>query len=149
MPETENNLPRLTPEQRRAAAGQYERANQVLAKGDYDYALPLLLNCCLIDPGNAVYRQVLRQATKTKYNNNLRGQKLAFLANAKNRLDMRRARRAGNHLKVLELGERVLLRNPWDISAHLAMAVSFEELGLGDLAVWTLEQARQIDPNSA
>jgi tetratricopeptide (TPR) repeat protein len=149
MPDSENLLPRLTPEQRRAAAGQYERANQVLAKGDYDYALPLLLNCCLIDPGNAVYRQVLRQATKTKYNNNLRGQKLSFLANVKNKLKLRRAARAGNHLQVLEHGERILLRNPWDIAAHLAMAVAFEELGLGDMAVWTLEQARQIDPNSA
>lgn len=148
MPQTENFLPRLTPEQRRAAAGQYERANQVLAKGDYDYALPLLLNCCLIDPGNAVYRQVLRQATKTKYNNNLRGQKLSFLANARNKLNLRRAVRAANHLKVLEHGERILVRNPWDVPAHLAMAVAFEELGLGDLAVWTLEQARQIDPNS-
>src|SRR5688500_19789636 len=47
-----SRLPRLTPEQRRAAAGQFERANQVLAKGDFDYALPLLLNCCVIDPGN-------------------------------------------------------------------------------------------------
>jgi tetratricopeptide (TPR) repeat protein len=149
MADPENLLPRLTPEQRRAAAGQYERANQVLAKGDYDYALPLLLNCCLIDPGNAVYRQVLRQATKTKYNNNLRGQKLSFLANAKNKFKLRRAARAGNHLQVLEHGERILLRNPWDIAAHLAMAVAFEELGLGDMAVWTLEQARQIGPNSA
>jgi tetratricopeptide (TPR) repeat protein len=149
MPQPENLLPRLTPEQRRAAAGQYERANQVLAKGDYDYALPLLLNCCLIDPGNAVYRQVLRQATKTKYNNNLRGQKLSFLANARNKLKLRRAARGGKHLQVLEHGERILLRNPWDVQAHLAMAIAFEELGLGDLAVWTLEQARQIDPNSA
>ena len=59
-----------------------------------------------------------------------------------------RAVRAGKHLQVLEHGERILLRNPWDVPAHLAMAVAFEELGLGDLAVWTLEQARQIDPNS-
>ena len=39
----------------------------MLAKGNFDYAIPLLLNCCEIDPGNAVYRQVLRNAVKSKY----------------------------------------------------------------------------------
>lgn len=143
MADTDNTLPRLTPDQRRAAAGQYERANQVLAKGDYDYALPLLLNCCLIDPANPVYRQVLRQATKNKYKNNLRGQPLSFVANTRIKMQMKRALRNGEHLLVLELGERALLRNPWDVATHLAMAEAFEELGLLDLAVWTLEQARQ------
>jgi tetratricopeptide (TPR) repeat protein len=141
----QNTLPRLTPEQRRTAAGQYERANQVLAKGDYDYALSLLLSCCLIDPASAVYRQVLRQATKNKYDNNLRGQKLAFLMSAKHRLQMRRAQRRDDHLKVLEHGEHILLRNPWHVPTHLAMGQAFDELGLSDLAVWTLEQARQIN----
>src|SRR4249920_3623394 len=103
MPEpTASRLPRLTPEQRRAAAGQYERANQVLAKGDFDYALPLLLNCCLIDPANPVYRQVLRQATKNKYNNNRRGQKLAFFTNLSDKFRLRRAQMAGRSLPVLE-----------------------------------------------
>jgi tetratricopeptide (TPR) repeat protein len=148
MSDTANKLPRLTPEQHRAAAGQYDRANQVLAKGDYDYALPLLLNCCLIDPGNAVYRQVLRQATKNKYKNNLRGQKLSFLANMRHKLQMRRALSRGDFVRVLEFGERILVRNPWDVPTHLAMGEAFEGLGLGDLAVWTLEQARQIDVNN-
>ena len=142
-----SRLPRLTPEQRRAAAGQFERANQVLAKGDFDYALPLLLNCCVIDPGNAVYRQVLRQAAKNKYGNNQRGQKLAGLTNLRDKFSLRKAQLAGDHCRVLECGEKVLLRNPWDVSAQFAMAGAFQELELNDLAIWTLEQARQIDGN--
>jgi tetratricopeptide (TPR) repeat protein len=142
-------LPRVTPEQRRAAAGQFERANQVLAKGDFDYALPLLLNCCVIDPGNPVYRQVLHKAARDKYGNAKRGQKLAFLTNISPKLQLRKAQLAGNHLKALECAEQILVRNPWDIAAHLAMAAAFQELELNDLAIWTLEQARQADGNDA
>src|SRR5207247_2524334 len=47
------------------------------------------------------------------------------------------------YVKVLEYGEQVLAYNPWDTSAQLAMAQAFESLGLLDLAVWTLDQARQ------
>ncbi len=144
---SDSKLPRLTPEQRRAAAGQFERANQVLAKGDYDYALPLLLNCCAIDPGNPVYRQVLHTAARNKYGNNKRGQKLAFLTNISPKLQLKKARLAGNHLKVLEHAEQILVRNPWDVPTHLAMAAAFQELELNDLAIWILEQARQVDGN--
>ena len=49
-------LPRLSAEQRNAAAKQFERANQVTAAGDLDYAVQLLFNCCQIDPGNATWR---------------------------------------------------------------------------------------------
>ena len=55
----------LTAEQRRAAAGQFEQANQVMRKGDYNYGIQLLLTCCQINPGNTVYRQTLRQARST------------------------------------------------------------------------------------
>ncbi len=72
-------LPRLTPEQRLAAAGQFERANQVLTTGNLEYGMQLLLNCCLIDPANPTYRQALRQAQKAKYKHNLIGQKMAVL----------------------------------------------------------------------
>src|SRR5215813_11375307 len=144
-----SKLPALTPEQRRAAAGQFERANQVLAKGDYDYALPLLLNCCVIDPANPVYRQVLHKAARDKYGNSKRGHKLAFLTNISPKLQLRKAQLAGNHLKVLECAEQILVRNPWEVAAHVSMAEAFQELELHDLAIWTLEQARQADANDA
>src|SRR5687767_13069030 len=127
MAETSGSrLPRLTPEQRRAAAGQYERANQVLAKGDHDYAIPLLINCCLIDPGNPIYRQVLRQAARNKYGNNRRGQKLAMLTNLRDKFRLRKAQMGSDYLKVLEHGEQVLARNPWDVPTHLSMAHAFQ-----------------------
>lgn len=145
---TPSALPRLTPEQRRAAAGQFERANQVLAAGDFDYGIQLLLTCCQIDPGNAVYRQALRQAQKSKHHNNLRGQSLAFLTSLRAKAKVRSALKAEQYLKVLEFGEQVLVRNPWDVGTNLAMAEAFDELGLTSLAIWTLDQLRQAHPNN-
>ena len=46
-------------------------------------------------------------------------------------------------MKVLEHGERILTRNPWDVGAQMDMAEAAEVLGLLDLAIWNLEQARQ------
>jgi len=54
-------LPSPSPEQRRAAAGQFDRANQVIAGGDLDYGIQLLLECCKLDPANLVYRRILRE----------------------------------------------------------------------------------------
>src|SRR5262249_62242050 len=55
------------------------------------------------------------------------------------------ARTGGNYLKVLELGEDVLSANPWDLGAQMAMGEAAEELGLLDMAIWLLDQARQKD----
>jgi Flp pilus assembly protein TadD len=140
--------PNPTPDQRRIAAGQFERANQVLASGNHDYAIQLLLNCCKLDPANLIYRQALRKTQKAKYRNNLRGSRFALLTAAAAKLRLKAARKAGDLLKVLEQGELILTRNPWDLGAQLAMAEAFDALGLLDAAIWTLEQARHKDPQN-
>jgi tetratricopeptide (TPR) repeat protein len=146
MTDTESALPVPTAEQRRAAAGQYERANQVLATGNHDYAIQLFLNCCKLDPANLIYRQALRQTVKIKYGNNMKGGRFAAVTTAATRLRLRNALRGGEYLKALEHGEEVLLSNPWDVGALSAMAEAFDRLDLINPAVWSLEQARQVDP---
>src|SRR5258708_5019736 len=63
----EPGVPSPTPEQQRIVVGQFDRANQVVATGDYDYGVRLLQECCRIDPANLLYRQALRRAAKAKY----------------------------------------------------------------------------------
>jgi tetratricopeptide (TPR) repeat protein len=136
-------LPPLTPEHRRVAAGQFERANQVVATGNFDYGIRLLLSCCKLDPANLIYRQALRRTEKAKYRNNLRGSLFASLTSWPARARMKAVLRAHDYLKVLDYGERILTRNPWDVSAQMVMAEAADSLGLLDLAIWNLEQARQ------
>jgi Tfp pilus assembly protein PilF len=147
-----NNLskfPTTSSEHRRVAAGQFERANQVIATGNFDYGIQLLLTCCKLDPGSLVYRQALRKTEKAKFNNNLRGSRLAFLTNSATKTRLKAAKASRDYLKVLEFGEEILVRNPWDIGAQMDMAEAAEALGHLDLATWTLEQARQRNPQDA
>src|SRR6266567_4392445 len=116
-----SSLPPPSPEQRRVATGQFERANQVISKGDFDYGIRLLLSCCKLDPANLVYRQTLRRTQKLKYKNNLRGHWLAWLTNAPTKARIRKAMVRRDYLTVLELGERVLTRNPWDVGTQRVM----------------------------
>jgi tetratricopeptide (TPR) repeat protein len=140
------SVPSPSPEHRRVAAGQFERANEVITTGNFDYGIQLLLNCCKLDPANLIYRQALRRTEKTKFGNNLRGSRLAVLTTTAARARVKAAKRAKDYLKVLEQGEQILTRNPWDTGVQLDMAAAAAALGLLDVAVWTLEEARQKDP---
>src|SRR5262249_23155701 len=58
-------------------------------------------------------------------------------------------KRSREYLRVLEHGEQVLCRNPWDLGTQMDMAEAFDALGLGELAVFTLDQAREKYPRDA
>jgi tetratricopeptide (TPR) repeat protein len=133
-------VPPPGPDQRRAAAMQFERANQVIATGHFDYAIQLLLSCCKLDPASLVYRQALRQTQKAKYRNNERGGRFAWLFTLMAKARLKSARRSGEHLKVIEHGEEVLNHNPWDRKTLVAMSEAAVGLGLINLAAWLLEQ---------
>jgi tetratricopeptide (TPR) repeat protein len=138
-----NALPSSNPERRRVSAGQFERANQVVATGHYDYGIRLLISCCKLEPSNLVFRQALRRTEKAKYGNNLRGSWHARWTTWAAKARVKATLGARDYLKVLEYGERVLMRNPWDVGVQMDMAVAADGLGLLDVAVWCLEQARQ------
>jgi tetratricopeptide (TPR) repeat protein len=137
-----NEILSPSPDQRRVAAGKFERANQVVATGHYDYAILLLRECCRLDPAALPYRQALRRTEKAKFRNNLRGSRLSGLTAWIYRMRLRAARARGDFMAMLEHSESILARNPWDVAAHSALADAARELGLLDLAVWSLEQAR-------
>ena len=122
-----------------ATAGQFERAREVIASGDHDYAIHLLLSCCKLDPANLTFRQALRQTEKLKYRNNRRGGRFSWLTSLTARTRLRSAQRARQYLKVLEYGEQVLARNPWHLPTQMEMAAAAEALRLGGLAVWILD----------
>src|SRR4051794_30359449 len=107
-----SELPPASPEHRRVAAGQYERAQQVIAKGDYDYGIPLLLTCCKLDPANLIYRKFLRQTEKSKYKNNMHGSRMAMLTTSPGKAKLKAAKHNHDFLRVLEIGEEVLTKNP-------------------------------------
>jgi tetratricopeptide (TPR) repeat protein len=139
-------VPAPTAEQRRIAQDSFAKAKETAAEGGFDYAIELLLTCCKLDPANFFYRQTLRKTQKDKFGNNLRGSRFAFLTTQKWKTKLKLAKRNREYLRALEYGEQVLCRNPWDMGAQMDMADAFDGLGLSDLAVFTLDQARQKYP---
>jgi tetratricopeptide (TPR) repeat protein len=138
--------PAPSPDQRRIAVENFERARQVLQSGNSDYAIQLLRTCCRLDPGNLHFRQTLRRAQKAKFGDDLKGSTFAFLSTPRYKATVKAAKAGRDYLKVLEAGEDVLTRNPWDLGTQMDMAEAFEALGLSDLAVFSLDQARQKYP---
>jgi hypothetical protein len=148
IPLDRNALPGVTRRHLRAALGQFERANQVIAVHDYDYAIHLLLSCCKLDPANLVYRQFLRRLEKALFQNHLRSTRNAWWRTLPAKIMLESAWKAKNYLRVIEYGERILVRNPWDRRAQMIMAEAAEALGLTNLAMWILEQAWQKESHT-
>jgi tetratricopeptide (TPR) repeat protein len=138
-----------SPEQRKIAGENFDRARQVIAGGNYDYGIQLLLTCCKIDPGNLAYRQTLRKAQKDKFGNNGKGSLFAFLSTKAPKARAKAAKSNGDYRRALEFAEQVLCRNPWEIGTLMDMSESFDALGLVDLAIFSLDSARGKDPKNA
>jgi serine/threonine protein kinase len=135
-----------TPDQRAAAALQFERASEVLAVGDGPYARHLLLTCCTLDPANLRYRQTLRQIKPPP--GGLFSPFTAPLTKLLGKARLKMADRKGDLLKVLEYGEEVIAQAPADVEAQLKMVKAAEALGLLRLAFWLAEQARAQDSHN-
>src|SRR5436190_9813992 len=136
-----SRVPLPTPDHHRIAAERFEHARRAVTSGSFDYAIQLLLTCCKLDPANLIYRQELRRTQKAKHKNNLRGAFFAFLTTAQPKTRLKAAKRGRDYLKVLEHGEEVLTRNPWDLGTQMDMAEAAGALGLPDVAIFLLVQA--------
>lgn len=148
-PASSTAAPSPTADQRRIAQDSFVKAREAIGNDQLDYAIALLLTACRLDPGNFLFRQTLRKCQKDKFGNNLRGSRFALFTTPRWKGRVKSAKRARDYLKVLEHAEQVLCRNPWDMGTQLDMAEAFDALGLMELAVFTLDQARQKYPKDA
>lgn len=148
MGTSEHKLPPISNDSRSIAVKSFEKANSAISTEHFDYAIKLLLECCRRDPGNFLFRQTLRRTQKAKFNNNLRGSRLAFFTTLRLRTKLKQAEHSRDYLKVLDLGEQILSKNPWDIGVQKDMAEAADALGLLDMAIFMLDQARQKDPKN-
>lgn len=147
MAEPSEPLPPIPPERRKNIAALYAKAKQALASGNLDYAIEMLITCCKLDPASVPMRQELRKTEKSKYKDNKKGRPFAFLYTWRSSSKMEVFAKTRKPLKAIEAAEEVLRHNPWHLRSLLVMAQAFKDVGLSDLAVWSLDQARQIQPN--
>src|SRR5262245_19284418 len=127
------SLPSPSADQRRIAAAQFDRANQVIAANEFDYAIQLLTSCCKIDPGNALYRKTLRAIQKVRHKNKAGGGMFTAVATARAKMRLKKALSAKDYTKALELAEEVLTVNPWDVGTQMAIGKAFAAFGQFEL----------------
>ncbi|GBD36847.1 hypothetical protein HRbin36_01975 [bacterium HR36] len=139
----------VTPEQRRIATQQFERAQQLIVQGgkNLDYALSLLQDCCRLDPANLEFRQRLRQVQRARFKNRRPWAWWVWLKTARLQAQLRLALQQQRYREALVLGEKILNHNPWDVPALLAMAQAAEGLELDNVAAWLLESACAANPD--
>jgi tetratricopeptide (TPR) repeat protein len=146
-PPAEDPCP-ATEEQQRAAAGQFERAVQVLAEQNFDYGISLLLTCCRLDPTRIAYRKALREPQWQRYENHPSSRWFTWLKTMARRMRLRRAKGNEEYARVLQLGEELLTNDPGDVATQLDMGEAAEAAGFRRLAIWILHQARAVDESS-
>lgn len=139
-------LPAPTPDQRRIAVAQFDRAGQVIATGNFDYGIELLTKCCKLDPGNLIYRKTLRKTQRARHKNNLKGGRFAAVTTAPAKLRLKKALHDRDHAKILDICEEIFLHNPWDVGTQLVMARVFSATDNMEAAIWCAELARQRAP---
>jgi tetratricopeptide (TPR) repeat protein len=136
-----------TAQEQEMARAWFDKAKQAIAASNFDYGIKLLLDCCKRDPGNLEYRKHLRATEKLKYNNNGRGKAMGWLTVGSARARIKAALASKNYARAIDEAESVLRSNPWDVAAQMGLAEACEALGLLDVAVFTLADARQKVPN--
>jgi Protein kinase domain len=137
-----------TPKQHRIAVGQFEKGGEAISMGNYDYGIPLLLNCCTLDPANLRYRQMLRQAGEAVHARQQRVNLGTTVVDWILKARVKAARTMHSHDKVLELCEQILVHEPGDFSAQFEAAMAAKELGLLNSALWMMERLRKQFPKS-
>ncbi len=137
----------VTPEQKKAASGQFAHATEVIRSGgDMSYPTQLLLSCVKLDPTNTLYRKLLREVIRDQGVKKSGWFGSLSLMPARGRL--RAALKMGEYRKVLEEGEELLMRVPGDIQTQLDMAEAAMHLKIYRLATWLLEDARNGAPRN-
>src|SRR5215475_12924212 len=110
----------------------FQRAVQAAQISNYDYAIDLLTQCVVTDPGNQIYVQSFMGTLERKYNNNKKGSTLASIRTAGTKTQILNSQRKKDWLSVIKSSLEVLKLNPWDTSTLVHIAKASGELRFFD-----------------
>lgn len=122
-------------DQNKWAAEWYRKGNDAMQKQNWGLAVEAFSMCVKLVPDNVVFRQLLRNCTKKKYNDNGKGagmMSMMALNSAKSKA--KKARAAQNWKEVDVACEEGLLLNPWDAQLLIELADASRQLDRGEIA---------------
>ena len=131
-----------------AGCNNASSAIQAAQINNYDYAVDLLTQCVVTDPGNQIYVQSFLGTLERKYNNNKKGSTLASIRTAGTKTQILNSLRKKDWLSVIKSSLEVLKLNPWDTSTLVHIAKACGELRFFDCQLFYLKSAQDADPKS-
>lgn len=133
---------------RKLAADCFRRANEAVAKANWDYAIQMYSQCTALEPQNLLFRQTLRVTEQKKYNNNGTGAMMSGMRVMGIRGKIQKARFGKNWNAVLLAAEEGLAVNPWDAQLNADLGDAARELGYEEVAIFSYEQSLKTDPRN-
>jgi len=128
----------------------FQRASEAVDKGNYDYAIALLLDILAADPDDVKVRMALRNAEKSKFERMGRGKGTAVsaaLSGIGNLISAWLAIVFKKYDRAIMQHEKYLMRDPFSVFVLSSLARVFESSGREESAIVTLEFLRQNNPD--
>jgi len=137
----------LSPEIKARLQECYTAGNQKMMQGAHDYATEMFVQCILGDPSNIIYIQAYILNLRQKYNDNKKGNSLAFLKSTGIKTAIKTASARKNWESVLKNGTEMLKINPWDAGTFVAMGRACLEMDYPLAGLAYYKQAVESSPN--
>ncbi len=135
----------IAPAVRQRLQKLFEAGTKQASIGSHDYATDMYRQCLEGDPGNPIYIRAFLDNLNKKYNQNLRGSKLAALTTAGTKMALKTASTRKLWPDVVKHGLEILKVNPWDVGALSDMGKACEALEYDEGQVAYLRQALDVD----
>lgn len=125
----------------------YQHGNKAMEAGNWDMAVQMFGQCVKLVPNHLTYRQLLRNSTKKKYDDNKKGAgtlgktKLISL-----RGKVKKAKQKENWLDASLLAEEGLLLNPWDPQLNVDVAEAAKAMDEMEIARFAYFEAVKAAP---
>lgn len=129
------------------AAKCFQHGNKAMQGNNWDMATQMFSQCVKLVPDNLAYRQLLRNCTKRKYNDNKTG--AGALAKTKLmslRGKVKKAKSSQAWQEADRLAEEGLLLNPWDAQLNVDIAEAAKALDRLEIARFAYFEAVKAAP---
>ena len=125
----------------------YRRATDAMNKGNWDLAAEHFGTCVKLKPDLLNYRQLLRQTTKKRYDDNGKGAgRLAKTKLIGIRSKIKKAKAKEDWEEVCTAAEEGLYLNPWDVGLNVELAEACAKLQRTEVARFAYMEACKAAP---
>ena len=135
-------------DKKKISADCWRKGSEAVSRENWDYAIDMFFQAVVFVPDNLMYRQTLRGTEYKKYNNNKTGAKMASMKLVGIRGKVKKAKLKKDWEAVSRAAEEGLKVNPWDAGLNADLGEACRNLGFGEVAIFSYQNALKEDSNN-